>query len=228
MVPFICTGSRDDLMENASQNTHASLMDQTYRHQRLIYDLTRKYYLFGRDELLVDLRPGRHAHVLEVACGTGRNLQLAGGRYPECHFYGLDISSEMLASAQKKLGSTVRLAQADACSFDGGQLFDRAEFDRIFISYGISMIPDWEQALRQAFGHLAPGGSLHVVDFSGLAGWPRWSRTMLHRWLHKFHVTPRLQLQEMLGQVAADMEGRAEFRQLYRGYAQYGVLHKNG
>ena len=41
---------------------HAALMDGVYRHQRHIYDLTRKFYLLGRDRLIRDpmrnFRPG--------------------------------------------------------------------------------------------------------------------------------------------------------------------------
>ena len=215
-------------MRATSSSPHADLMDQTYRHQRLIYDLTRKYYLFGRDELLAELAPDAGAHILEVACGTGRNLQLARRKYPECGYYGLDISSEMLRSAQDKLGAGVQLAQADACGFVGADLFGRAEFDRIFMSYGVSMIPGWQQALRQAYAHLSKGGSLHVVDFSTLDGWPGWCRNLLYRWLDKFHVTPRPDLGQVLEQIACESGGSAQYRQLYRGYAQYGVLRKPG
>ncbi len=47
-------------------------MDHVYRHQRYIYDLTRKYYLFGRDRLIsgLQLKPG--ARVVEVGCGTAQ------------------------------------------------------------------------------------------------------------------------------------------------------------
>ena len=31
---------------------HGALMDDVYRYQRLIYDVTRKYYLLGRDEMI--------------------------------------------------------------------------------------------------------------------------------------------------------------------------------
>ena len=34
---------------------HAALMDSVYRRQRHIYDLTRKYFLFGRDTLIEGL-----------------------------------------------------------------------------------------------------------------------------------------------------------------------------
>ena len=53
---------------------HGDLMDRLYRHQRHIYDLTRKYYLLGRDELIAELDPPPHGTVLEIGCGTGRNL----------------------------------------------------------------------------------------------------------------------------------------------------------
>ncbi|KUP93300.1 class I SAM-dependent methyltransferase [Tritonibacter horizontis] len=213
-------------MLDSTPKSHAALMDQTYRRQRLIYDLTRKYYLFGRDRLIADLNPKAGAHILEVACGTGRNLQVAARTYPHCAFYGLDISSEMLTSARAKLGTRVQLAQADACDFDAGQLFRRAEFDRIFISYGVSMIPDWQAALRMAYRHLTPGGSLHVVDFSDQSGWPRWFEAALNRWLQKFHVAPRRDLDRVLTRIAAPHGAKVTHRQLYRGYAQYGVIQK--
>ena len=110
-------------MLDSAATSHAALMDETYRHQRLFYDLTRKYYLFGRDRLISELKPKEGAHVLEVACGTGRNLQVAARKYPQCAFYGLDISAEMLTSARAKVHPRVQLAQADACGFDGAQLF---------------------------------------------------------------------------------------------------------
>ncbi|RUV80008.1 class I SAM-dependent methyltransferase, partial [Mesorhizobium sp. M1A.F.Ca.IN.020.32.1.1] len=85
------------------ENNHARLMDQMYRYQRYIYDFTRKYYLFGRDTLIRELNPPAGASVLEVGCGTGRNLALIGDLYPGRPLFGLDISAEMLATARAKL-----------------------------------------------------------------------------------------------------------------------------
>lgn len=207
---------------------HAALMDETYRHQRLFYDATRKYYLFGRDHLIAHLDPSEGTHVLELGCGTGRNLQLAARKYPHSAFYGLDISAQMLTTAAAKLGDRVQLAQADACCFDGAHLFRRTQFDRIFISYGVSMIPDWRAALRMACAHLAPNGQLHVVDFSDQRGLPDWFCRGLNTWLARFHVTPRLDLDTALADIAAEMGGTTQHQQLYRGYAQYGVIQRPG
>ena len=49
---------------------HAALMDEVYRRQRFIYDLTRKYYLFGRDKLIRELALAPGERLVEVGCGT--------------------------------------------------------------------------------------------------------------------------------------------------------------
>lgn len=204
--------------------SHAALMDRTYRYQRWFYDITRRFFLLGRDHLIQSLAPAKGARILEVACGTGRNLDVIARRYPDCRLYGLDISGEMLQSARAKLGARARLAQADACTFDGLKAFGEAEFDRIILSYSISMIPDWRAALDTAARHLAPGGQLHVVDFGDQSGLPGWFRAGLLRWLAKFHVAPRDGLAEALAAIGAARHCGAGYRTRLRGYAQHGVL----
>ena len=53
------------------------------------------------------------------------------------------------------------------------------------------MIPGWEKTIELALQSLAPGGSLHIVDFGRQERLPRWFRGMLRAWLGKFHVSPR-------------------------------------
>ncbi len=182
---------------------HAALMDEVYRGQRHIYDFSRKYYLFGRDTLIakLDARPGMR--VLEVACGTGRNLAKIGVAWPGVRLFGLDISSEMLKSARAALGAEARLGEGDACSFDPGALLGEPQFDRIVLSYSLSMIPDWERALNHAAGLLADGGTLQIVDFGDLGGLPRPLASMLRAWLAKFHVAPRADMAEVAARIAA-------------------------
>ena len=64
----------------------AALMDRIYRRQRYVYDLTRKYYLLGRDELIDRLAPPADGRVLEIGCGTARNLIAAARRWPQARF----------------------------------------------------------------------------------------------------------------------------------------------
>lgn len=205
---------------------HAALMDATYRYQRLFYDVTRAWFLLGRDRLIGDLAPPPEARVLEIACGTGRNLMQIAARYPGRRLYGLDISREMLRTAEAKLGRRAWLAEGDACRFDGQGLFNTASFDRIVISYAVSMIPDWQGAIRAAATHLAPGGSLHIVDFHDQSGLPRVFRRLLWAWLARFHVTPRTDLAEAARRIAAETGCTATHRTLFRGYAQYAVISR--
>ena len=94
---------------------HQTLMDGIYRRQRLIYDATRKYFLFGRDHLIARLDPPEGGHILEMACGTGRNLFNIGKRYPGTYLYGFDISSEMLITARQSMEKRGPIRPHDAC-----------------------------------------------------------------------------------------------------------------
>jgi S-adenosylmethionine-diacylgycerolhomoserine-N-methlytransferase len=201
-----------------------SLMDRMYRHQRHIYDITRKFYLLGRDDLIKELAPPPGASVLEVGCGTGRNLIKIARAYPRARCYGLDISHAMLATARGAvaragLQDRVTLAQADATDFDPEALFGATRFDRVAISYALSMIPPWLAVLRHAAEIVAPGGSLHVVDFGDQAGLPPLFKRLLDRWLALFHVSPRPTLAADVLALASDMRMRAEARPRFRGYA---------
>ncbi len=210
---------------------HRAHMDGIYRYQRYIYDVSRKYYLLGRDRMLEGLAPPKDGTVLEVGCGTGRNLVLTAARYPDARLYGFDISSMMLETAHKAvvragIDDRVKLAEADASDFSAQALFGVASFDRVFISYAVSMIPPWEAAVRCALAAVAPGGSLHVVDFGGQGDLPRWFRAGLRNWLDRFSVTPRDDLEAVLRKLAREAGARLQFARLYRDYAKLAVLEK--
>ena len=202
-------------------DTHASLMDGVYRWQRHIYDLTRKYYLLGRDRLIDELAPPPGGTVLEVGCGTGRNLIAAARRWPQARLYGFDISEVMLETARSNISRAglegrITLAQGDATGFDAQAMFGVARFDRVFFSYSLSMIPDWRTALRAGFAAVAPGGRLQAVDFGQQERLPGWVRAVLGRWLALFHVTAR---ETLKADAEAAAPGPVTFTPLYRGYA---------
>lgn len=204
-------------------------MDRIYGAQRHIYDLTRKYYLFGRDRLIdgLDLQAG--ATVLEVGCGTGRNLIRAARAWPEARFYGLDISAAMLVTARAKvaaagLADRIVLAQADAAAFDAQALFGRPQFDRVLFSYTLSMIPPWREALAQGLAATADDGRVAVVDFGIQAGWPKAWRSAFLAWLRRFDVTPRADLAAEVGRLASASQRQARTQSLWGGYACQAVI----
>lgn len=210
---------------------HSALMDRVYRNQRHVYDLTRRYYLLGRDRLIagLDAKPGMS--VLEIGCGTGRNLVAASRRYPRAAFFGMDISSEMLATARSavckaRLEQRVNLAQGDATDFDPELAFGLSGFDRIFMSYTVSMIPVWRAAIEQAMRNLGPGGSLHIVDFGQQERLPGFFRAILFAWLRWFHVAPRAELREVLLEIADEHGATLDFQALHRGYSWLAVITK--
>lgn len=209
--------------------SHRQLMDGVYRYQRHIYDVTRKYYLLGRDGLIADLDVPKGGAVLEIGCGTGRNLIAVGKAWPKARLYGVDISEAMLETARVSvakagMGDRVALAQGDACGFDAAALFGREKFERVFISYALSMIPEWEMALHQAARCVAPGGRLEIVDFGQQEQLPTLWKRALFGWLGQFHVSPRRELGGAIERLAQDVGGFPHSRTLYRGYAVRGGL----
>ncbi|MFZ2469450.1 MAG: class I SAM-dependent methyltransferase, partial [Parvibaculum sedimenti] len=152
-------------------------------------------------------------------------------RFPQAEFYGMDISSEMLATARAaackaRLEQRVSFAQGDATDFDPERAFGIRKFERVFMSYTVSMIPEWRRAVEQAMRNVAPGGSLHIVDFGQQEGLPRFFRALLFAWLGWFHVSPRADLREALGEIAAAHDATLDFQSLHRGYSWLAVLKR--
>ena len=204
-------------------------MNRMYRWQRFIYDATRRYYLLGRDQLIDGIAPSAGATVLEIGCGTGRNLVHAARKYPGATFYGIDVSTEMLTTAiaaieRRKLNGRVRVAHGDATAFDPAALFGIVAFDHVMISYSLSMIPDWHAVLDNAVSRLKPGGQLHIVDFGKQERLPGFARKILLHWLAMFDVTPRRDLQDALVTLASQSAAHLAFERPFRGYAQSAVL----
>ncbi|GAA0778266.1 methyltransferase domain-containing protein [Roseibium denhamense] len=210
----------------------ARLMDAVYQHQRHFYDLTRKYYLLGRDRLIADLDPPAGGKVLELGCGTGRNLIAAAKRYPSVQFVGLDISQHMLETASRNIRKAgfedrITLVEGDASNPVALDASGAQVFDRVFYSYTLSMIPVWREALAAGASRLRPDGKLYVVDFGQQERLPQWFKTALFKWLGSFHVSPRPELEDELSMLARKHGLKLTHKALYRGYALFAALCKD-
>jgi len=211
--------------------TQAALrMDRMYAWQTGIYDFTRRPYLLGRDQLIESLAPPNGSRVLEIGCGTGRNLIHAARRWPKASFCGFDVSAVMLTKAREAIAKadledSIRVTQADAVNFST-MLFGEEPFQRIYFSYTLSMIPDWIAALERAAEAIPPGGGLLIADFGDQRDLPAWFRFLLRRWLKIFDVTPRNDLEEAMRRVARERGLQCDFHRLYRGYAFIAALRR--
>lgn len=178
---------------------HNLLMDRIYRHQRHFYDLTRRPYLFGRDSLIRRLNAKPGERILEVGCGTARNLVKIAQTWPGTLLWGIDASAEMLRTANRavaraNLASRVVLLHGLAEHAMTLIPQSNTRFAHVIFSYSLSMISDWKAALIAAQTMLSETGQLHVVDFGDLRGLDPATAALLRAWLHLFHVHPRAEL----------------------------------
>jgi len=173
-----------------------------YRWHARIYDLTRWTFLFARREIIrqAACRMTRPARILEIGCGTGRNLVELAERFPAASVTGLDLSKDMLDRARAKVerfGSRVVLLHRpyDAPVAEGGK------FDLIVLSYALSMInPGYDEVLRTCKSDLSATGVIAVVDFhQSRSAWFR-------RWMKVNHV-------RMEGQILAELDNH--YQQLF-------------
>jgi S-adenosylmethionine-diacylgycerolhomoserine-N-methlytransferase len=207
-------------------------MDHMYRWTRYVYDFTRKYYLLGRDRLLykIELKPGDR--ILEIGCGTARNLLLLAKNRPDIRCYGLDASNEMLATAKARVKSSrledrITLVQCLAEDMNYEKTFGlNSPFDAAFFSYSLSMIPTWQQAIDAAVANIKRGSAFYVVDFWDQGSWPRWFRWLLRRWLDLFHVHHRPELIEYLRELDAKHVGSLTLEPVAGRYAYLATFRK--
>jgi S-adenosylmethionine-diacylgycerolhomoserine-N-methlytransferase len=165
--------------------THRERMTRYYGFHSSIYDATRWMFLFGRTRLIESLAIRPTETVLDIGCGTGRNLaaiqiRLAG----RGHLVAVDCSRPMLAKTEelvrRRNWSNVEVVD---CEY-GSVPVMQGQADAVIMSYSLSMIPNWQQALKCAKSELRPGGRIGVVDFCN----PETGATRFGDWLRWNHV----------------------------------------
>jgi SAM-dependent methyltransferase len=143
-----------------------------------VYDLLysfKDYEAESRDLVsLIRARNPTAASLLDVACGTGKHLELLRSAFPD--LAGVDLDPRLLTIARERLPD-VALTQADMRTFDLGRTFDAVTC--LFSSVGyLRNDEELALALARMAAHVAPGGVL-VVD-----GWVRpeawWPGTNVH------------------------------------------------
>jgi ubiquinone/menaquinone biosynthesis C-methylase UbiE len=112
----------------------------------------------------------KNDRVLEIGCGTGRNLPFLQAAVGACgQVYGVDISAGMLARARllcaRERWDNVALVEADAADY-----FAPASLDGVLFGLSYNTMPHHLAVLRQAWNQLRPGGRLVIMDAKLPAG----------------------------------------------------------
>ena len=214
----------------------AVAMDRMYRVTRHIYDVTRAYYLLGRDRMLAKVVTNPSTATLEVGCGTARNLIKLARRPDPGLLCGLDASQEMLDTAAASISRAgvpaagherIRLRQGLAECLDAKTMFGRDEpFDTIFFSYCLSMVPTWPGAIEAAMANLKTGGHLVIVDFWDQKDLPGVFAAGLKKWLALFHVHYRPEVHNALAALGTSGRADVTFESVKKRYAYIASLKK--
>jgi S-adenosylmethionine-diacylgycerolhomoserine-N-methlytransferase len=207
-------------------------MDRMYRHQRHIYDVTRKFYLLGRDGLLDALPRAPGTAICELGCGTGRNLVQLARRATATRLFGIDVSRAMLAQAARTLdrnglADRVRLAASGISELDPAAIFGVAEFDAVYLSYVLSMVPGWQECVAAALRILRPGGMLAIVDFADQSSASALRRRALLAWLALFDVHPSAAIEAGLTAIAAAHDPHPMHHSIAGGYAYRLIFRRD-
>ena len=116
------------------------------------------------------LPTGKQLKVLDIASGTG-DVAIALAKRPNISSVAAaDLSQEMLKIAQNKKNLEETGHKISIETQDAQRLTYRSDlFDVITISFGIRNVADTEQAIREAFRTVKPGGRFIVLE----SGHPR-------------------------------------------------------
>ncbi len=167
--------------------SHAQRLADFYAPQAARYDAFRARLLHGRGDLIAALEIPAGASVVDLGCGTGSNLAMLDQTRPIAalgQVYLVDLCPPLLAVARARSGALANVAviEADATNWQPPRAVDR-----VFLSYSLTMMPDWQAVLANAWSMLAPGGRLGIVDFHlpvGGFGNEIWRRWFAHDGVH--------------------------------------------
>jgi len=110
----------------------------------------------------------RFSSVLDVCCGTGKQLVLYAARPDVSLIAGVDVSKEARDTAKENLNKTKTKARVilnagkmENISLD--QEINRTRFDLVSCFYGLYYSQDFKKTLDDMAGYLRPNGTLLIV-----------------------------------------------------------------
>ncbi len=129
------------------------------------YDLLNRLISLGLDRAwrraaIRAIQPQPRDRVLDLGCGTGDMLALLALLAGRARPVGMDVSSQMLARAQARLGSRAGLVRGSAFRLP----FASGSFQGAVSAFVLRNLRDLEGAMAELARVVAPGGRIALLD----------------------------------------------------------------
>lgn len=153
--PGRVSGYREGNMDARTEKTR-----QLWEHRASRYDTGARWEPAAIRESRRLLCAGARGRTLEVAVGTGMNLQYYP---PQVELTGVDLSPAMLAKAEQRVreqGRSATLVEGDAQDLS----YADHSFDTVVCLFALCTVPDQVRALEEIYRVLVQGGRLLMAD----------------------------------------------------------------
>ena len=161
-------------MADVKGDTQQERLESFYLTQADVYDSYRFRMLHGRLPMIKSMPAPKDGVWVDLGGGTGSNLEYFGdsGLSHFSKVIVLDLCPALVKTAEARVrshhgwGQFVDVILGDACDFNCPKLPPSGTVDCVTFSYALTMIPDWQKAIKNAFRLLKPGGHIAVCDFT--------------------------------------------------------------
>ena len=152
-------------------DTHQERLESFYKKQARFYDSYRDRMLHGRRPMMRKMPAFTGDVWVDFGGGTGSNLEFFGENVANFKKVLLvDLAPSLLEIAQKRVHTNdwtnVQIVTGDVTDPNLPGLPKEGTVDVITISYALTMIPNWKDALENARRLLKPDGHIAVCDFT--------------------------------------------------------------
>ena len=162
------------------------------------------------DETLASLELKPSDRFLDVGFGGGAALRIAAEQTSDGHAYGVDISDDMVATAQRRLQRLVRAGRVSVLRGDVADLPFRDGFiDKVATINTVYFWPDPPRAVTSLKRVIAPGGLLSI-GFTGADKMSRYGKITEHgfRWYQPDGVAELLEAAGFLDIQTLALDGK--------------------
>ncbi len=130
--------------------------------------LSLKQDVYWRKKMISSLKLKDNSKILDIACGTGDVIiEIMKNNHKNIQIYGADFSKNMLSIAIKKIKIKNYLLKVNFLLTNALYLpFLNESFNAVTIAFGIRNISNKDQALKEFYNILKPGGTLAILELT--------------------------------------------------------------